>query len=138
MLDLKWIRENPEQVRRGLAAKNSNLDLTQLLELDSQRRALLVEVENLKAQRNKANDEVAKFKKDGQNTQADQVIASMKSISQKIKEIDGKVGVIDYEIAKTLYIIPNIANNDVPVSKYAAGNAPSAARDTCRVSWGLH
>lgn len=122
MLDLKWIRENPELVRKGLAAKNVTFDLDRLLALDNERRTLLKEVEDLKAKRNAANDEVTQLKKSGQNERASTLIDSLKLISQKIKEIDVNVGEFDSKIAKIMYDIPNIVHESVPVAKGATGN----------------
>lgn len=122
MLDLKWIRENPELVKAGLAAKNTNFDLDSLLKLDAERRRLLTEVESLKSQRNSANDQMVTFKKTGQNAQSEALIASMKVISQKIKEIDDQVGVVNDSLDKLAYLVPNMADATVPVSKGAEGN----------------
>ncbi len=122
MLDLKWIRENPDLVRKGLAAKASPFDLNGLLQLDSQRRSLLKEVEDLKALRNSANDEIATFKKSGQKEAAEAKIASLKSSSQKIKEIDDKVGELSIKIDTIAYTIPNIPHESVPVAVGASGN----------------
>lgn len=122
MLDLKWIRENPEEVRRGLAAKSTQIDLDKLISLDSERRSLLKEVEDLKSRRNQASDEIARLKKAGDSKAAEIMIESIKSSSQKIKEIDYKVGDISNNIDKILYIIPNIPDNDVPDAKGAKGN----------------
>lgn len=122
MLDLKWIRENPEAARAALAAKNTSFDLDVLLKLDAERRKLLSEADTLKAQRNTANDQVVTFKKTGQNAQSEALIASMKSISQNIKEIDTKVGDIDLSIANLMYTIPNLIDASVPVSKGPEGN----------------
>lgn len=122
MLDLKWIRENTDLVRKGLEAKNAKFDLDALLALDIERRSLLKEVEDLKSQRNTANDQVVTFKKAGQGAQADALIASMKSISQKIKEIDDNVGVFTSKIDLLLYNIPNLPLSDVPVAKGVEGN----------------
>ena len=58
MLELKYIRNNRDKVTRGLDAKRVEVDLERLLELDEQRRSLLVEVEQLKAQRNQANQKI--------------------------------------------------------------------------------
>lgn len=122
MLDLKWIRENPDLVRKGLLAKASRFDLDELLQLDGQRRLLLKEGEDLKAQRNSANDEVTTFKKSGQHQAADTLIASLKSISQKIKEIDVKVGDISSRIDNLMYGIPNLVHDSVPVAEGPSGN----------------
>ncbi len=122
MLDLKWIRENPDLARKGLLAKASRFDLDELLQLDSQRRSLLTEGENLKPQRNSANDEIATFKKSGQNQAAEARITSLKILSQKTKEIDSKVGDLSLKIDTILYNIPNITHESVPLAKGASGN----------------
>ena len=120
MLDLKFIRENPEVVAAGLAAKNVTLDLNLLLSLDVERRSILKEAEELKARRNSANDEISRLKKQGQV--ADGVISEMKAISQKIAAFDDKVGEVSEKIESMLLYFPNMAVNDVPVSKGAEGN----------------
>lgn len=120
MLDLKWIRENPDRLRQGLKAKNTSFDLDSLLELDRQRRILLKEVEQLRAQRNAANDDINRLKK--ANLPFEAVITPMKIISQKIKEIDDKVGEIDSNIAKSSFVIPNIPHESVPTHPSSAGN----------------
>ncbi|HOW58763.1 MAG TPA: serine--tRNA ligase [Candidatus Omnitrophota bacterium] len=120
MLDLKFIRENPEAVAKGLSAKGVTLDLKEVLSLDAEKRSLQKESEELKAKRNSANDEIASLKKQGKQTEV--VISEMRSISQKIGEIDAKVGEIAEKIDKILLYIPNIPSNDVPVSKGSEGN----------------
>ncbi len=122
MLDLKWIRENPDRVRQGLAAKNASFDLDKLLELDSKKRIFLKEVEDLKFKRNTANEDITRLKKAGQNDQANDVIASMKSISQRIKEIDDRVGDFSSKITEMLHVVPNMTHESVPVAKGAEGN----------------
>lgn len=122
MLDLKWIRENAEKVRSGLTAKNTPLDLDHLLKLDLEHRTLLGEVEALKSQRNKANEAVTRYKKEGNTQAAEALIADMKSLSQKIKEIDEKVGNISEELDKILIYIPNIPHKTVPIAPGTSGN----------------
>lgn len=122
MLDLKWIRENPDLVRSGLEAKNTSINLDFLLQRDAERRKLLTEVENLKSQRNNANDQIATFKKSGQNAEADSIIRGLKLISQKINEIDAKVDESSISINNILLTIPNIPHKDVPIAKGPLGN----------------
>ncbi len=120
MLDLKWIRENPEKVQAGVQAKGSACDLSELLEFDRERRASLHEVEELKAHRNRANQEISRQKASGQP--AEEAIQQMKSISQKIKDIDSKVGGLDEKIRSIVLSIPNIPHESVPVAKGTQGN----------------
>lgn len=120
MLDLKFIRENPDEVAKGLLAKGVMLDLQALLALDVERRTLLREVEDLKAKRNAASDEIARLKKQGQPTQS--VISGMKSIAQKIADFDAKVGELSEKIDKIAILIPNLPYANVPTSKGSEGN----------------
>lgn len=122
MLDIKWIRENPDLVRKGLEAKNVKYDLDQLLQLDSERRGLITEVEDLKAKRNSANENVTRLKKSGESQEADALIQSLKSISQKIKEIDELVGGVSLKIDNLSYLIPNMPHESVPIASGATGN----------------
>lgn len=122
MLDLKWIRENPDKVREGLAAKKASFDLDHLLKLDLERRALLAEVEQLKSQRNAANETISRHKKEGNSKGAEAIIADLKSLSQKINEIDGKVGLNNEILDNLILTIPNIPHKTVPIAKGSIGN----------------
>ena len=113
MLDLKFIRDNKDIVKESLKNRNQKLDIDELLRLDEERRKLLVESEALKAQRNKANDEIAAIIKEKKNPK--DVIAKMKVVSQKIGDFDKKVEELDQKIAKIVYIIPNIPDKSIPV-----------------------
>ena len=120
MLDLKFIRENPEKVRQGMAAKCAQADLDQLLSLDQERRKLLQEVETLKKARNDANDQISLLKREGKSV--DPILNKMKSSAQKIDEIDNKVGEIDSKLNSIQVYIPNIPHDSVKISKDASGN----------------
>lgn len=120
MFDIKWIRENPETFCQGLLAKGLRFNPADLLELDNQRRQLLRLVEDLKAKRNQANEEISLLKKAGKS--AESIISEMKVISQKAKDIDIQVGEIDQKIADMLLAIPNTPHESVPVAKGAEGN----------------
>ena len=113
MLDIKFIRENTDVVKNALKARNNKLDIDEVLRLDEERRKLLMEVEALKAQRNKANDEIASKIKAKSNPK--DIIDQMKVVSQKISDFDSKVGEVDEKLSNLLYIIPNIPHISVPV-----------------------
>lgn len=113
MLDIKFIRENSGLVKEALKSRNSKLDIDELLRLDEERRKLLAEVEELKARRNKANDEITTLMKQKKNPK--DIIAEMKVVSQKVSELDKKVEETDQKIAKFTYTIPNIPDKSVPV-----------------------
>lgn len=113
MLDIKFIRENSGLVKEALKSRNSKLDIDELLRLDEERRKLLAEVEELKARRNKANDEITTLMKQKKNPK--DIIAEMKVVSQKVSELDKKVEEAEQKIAKFTYTIPNIPDKSVPV-----------------------
>jgi len=113
MLDLKFIRENKDKVKEAIKNRGLKLDIDGMLDLDENRRKLLVETETLKAQRNKANDEIATLMKTKKNPK--ELIEKMKGVSQKIGDFDKKVGEIDQKLAKFMYSIPNIPDKSVPV-----------------------
>lgn len=120
MLDLKFIRANPDLVRAGLKKKKAEANLDALLALDEKRRAKLTEVEQLKARRNAVSEEVARLKKAGQN--ADAIIAEMRQVSERIKALDDEVKGIDAEIEEILHRIPNLPHASVPVGEDERAN----------------
>ncbi len=115
MLDLKILQRNPEIVAEALKKRNSNIDLTAFAELDAKRRDLLLQVEGLKAERNKASAEVAALKRAGQN--ADALIAQTSAIGDKIKALDLEVASVQEAQNNFMLIIPNIPHESVPVGK---------------------
>ncbi|NLO97227.1 MAG: serine--tRNA ligase [Peptococcaceae bacterium] len=115
MLDLKFIRTNPEIVKEALAKRHAAIDLDLFLRQEEKRRQLLFQVENYKAERNKTSEEVAKLKKSGGN--AEDLINSMRNLGAKIKELEQDLAELDKQIQEVLYTIPNIPHSSVPVGK---------------------
>lgn len=120
MLDLKFIRENPELVRKGIESKNEKNRVDEVLQLDKQRRDILTVSEELKAKRNQVSQEVGKLKKAGEDASA--IIAEMKEVSDKITEYDNKLSTIETELNDLLMYIPNIPHPSVPIGKTAEDN----------------
>ena len=120
MLDIKYIRENPDKVKEALKNKNSKVNIDEFLEMDIERRKLLVEVEKLKSTRNIESDGIAALKKQGEDASAK--LNKMKLVSQKIKEIDSIVGEINKKIINKAMLIPNIPHSSVPVGPDAQSN----------------
>lgn len=112
MLDIKIIRENPEMVRDALQKRGENVDFTELLSLDKQRREIIVEVENLKSKRNQVSSEISVLRRKDKPT--DQLIAEMKEVSSEIKILDMKVAELDNQISGIMDELPNIPDADVP------------------------
>ena len=100
-------------MEKSLQARNSKVDISQAIEIDDQRKKVLIELEELRAQRNRANDEISvllKEKKDPKET-----IASMKSISGKIGELEKEIGVFEAKLSGFLLTVPNMVHESVPV-----------------------
>ncbi|MFH1782092.1 MAG: serine--tRNA ligase [Candidatus Omnitrophota bacterium] len=106
MLDLKFIRDNVDLVKKSLKDRNYKFDLDDLLTLDSERRKQLAEVEVLKAEKNKKS-------KGGKPNQA--IIDEIKDMSQKIAKIDEKVEGIDGKLRILALTIPNIPHKSTPI-----------------------
>jgi seryl-tRNA synthetase len=120
MLDLKFIRENPELVRKNIELKGENANLDALLEFDEKRRKIIAEVEQLKHFRNVVSNEIAKLKKEKQD--ATSKIEEMKGISDKIKQMDDELREVEIKIREELLKIPNILHESVPEGKDSNDN----------------
>lgn len=114
MLDIKVIRENSTWVKNKLAARGvTAAEIDDLLKLDEQRRALLTQTEDLKAQRNRTSKAIATAKQDHQDV-SDQVQA-MKKVGQQIVADDQKLKEIEAKLQYILVRLPNIPADSVPV-----------------------
>ncbi len=113
MLDIRFIRENLDLVKDSLKNRNLKHDLDELIRLDDGRRGDLLKLEELRAKRNKANDEISALLKEKKD--AKEKISSMKSISSDIDNLDNKVRGLELSLEKTLISIPNIPHSSVPV-----------------------
>ena len=111
MLDINKIRQNPEEVRRGLLKKIDNIDFTELLEWDKECRASIAEVESLKAKRNKVSADIPNLKKEGKDVS--NLVEEMKKIGDDIKVLDDKVEAFQTKIREFLEVLPNPADDDV-------------------------
>ncbi|MBR5507174.1 MAG: serine--tRNA ligase [Clostridia bacterium] len=112
MLDIKLIRTETERVKKALARRKENIDIDGLLALDTKRRELLFEVEQLKSKQNEVSKQIPALKKEGKDVAP--IFEEMKKLSADIKDIDEKVRELDGEIEKIMYSIPNIPNDEVP------------------------
>ena len=112
MLDLRLIRANPEKVRDGLRKKGALVDLDALLKLDEERRLSIVEADKLKSERNRTSEEIAARKKSGLDAQGQ--ILAMRQVSQRIRELDDKIGSLEKQIEDRLWLIPNLPHGSVP------------------------
>ena len=111
MLDINLIRENPKAIARRLAKKEVKVNFKELLQWDSERRALISQVEELKATRNKESALVPKLKKEGKDVS--NIINEMKSLGEKVTKLDEQTREIEEKIDDFLLRLPNLPDKDV-------------------------
>lgn len=120
MLDLKFVRENPQIVREAIALKSEPADLDRLLELDRERRRLLQKTEELKQLRNRVSREIGRAGTDPAAVQ--QKKEEMRRVSTRIKEFDDGLRRFDEEMEEIALRLPNIPDPAVPPGKDEADN----------------
>ena len=112
MIDLKLLRTEPETVIIALARRKEKVDLEGLLALDKERREVLFEAEQKKAEQNAVSKQIPAMKKAGEDTT--EVFAKMKTLSDEIKGYDEKLRELDEKMDAIAYTIPNLPNPSVP------------------------
>ena len=115
MLDPIFVRDNVEAVRRGLRNRGIDADkaLEQITTLETARRRLIPEIEGLKRQQNAAGDEVARAKRQGQDTT--QLQEANRQRAQQIKQLGIQLDGIEYQRTEALMTLPNLPHTSVPV-----------------------
>ncbi len=144
MIALELIRENPQKISERYKKRGKNIDFTELLELDKQRRELTKTVEEMKAERNKVSSEVPMLKKQGKDVS--QVVLKMKELGNKIAEQDKVLNEVSQKINYMLLCLPNLPDedlasggkeNNVPIKVFGAkptfkGFTPKNHVDLCK------
>ena len=120
MIPLKYIRENESKIRDTLSAKKVDFDLDELLRNDKEWRELLKDCEDLKSIRNSVSKEIAQLKSKGEKCE-DKII-HMKEVSDKIKDSDAAIALLDKKINQSLLYIPNIIHESVPIGNSEKDN----------------
>lgn len=108
MLDVKRFREDFDGVKAALAKRHKDYHLEKFTELDEKRRALIKEIEELKAKQNSETKQIPVFKKEGKDVAP--LMAEMKQLSEKIKALDPELKALDEEIRQFLLSVPNTPN----------------------------
>src|SRR4030042_6066507 len=111
MLDIKYIHENQEVIKKAIKNKRIDLDLDKLLEIDEKRVKLLQKIEDLNAQKNKLNEEIKNRKN------KDKIIAEGKKVKEKIGKIEPEYKEIKRQCEELMVRGPNPVSPDTPVGK---------------------
>jgi len=120
MLDFKYIRDHINEVRERIEQRGVKVDWESFLELDTSRRELLKEVENLRYQKNTVSENIAQLKREKKD--ASQEIENMRALSQRIKELDSKLQEKEAALDDLMLVIPNIPHSSVVVGKISEEN----------------
>lgn len=120
MLDLKFIRENADIIRKALKSRGDKLDIDEFLKLDKTRRDLVTRTETLKQKKNETSKEIGEIiKKKGDPSK---IKKEVETITKDIQEYDEKIKSLEKEYYSFLERIPNIPHESVPVGKDASAN----------------
>ena len=112
MFDIRLLRNEPERVREAMARRRSKIDLDAIFNTDSQRRTLVYDLEQLRAEQNRASEEIALKKRAKEDASA--AIEAMKEIKSHIAILEDQVRVVDTQLEEFLLSIPNIPDESVP------------------------
>ncbi len=119
MLDLKFLRDNLDEVERRLATRGGAVDLGAFSEFDDSRRSLLSEAENLKAERNQVSALIGRTK---DKSQVQGEIARMKDVSARIKELDEELRQVEESLKGLLLTLPNLPDAKCPLGQSEEDN----------------
>ena len=113
MLDIKYIKENPDEVIARLAkkGKDGKAEIEQILALDAERRTLIAETESIKAEQNKMNKLIPQYKKEGKDVSA--IFVQMKEMGAKTKAIDEQLREVETQFTSVMLGLPNLPDEDL-------------------------
>ena len=120
MLDMKFVRENPDIVKQNIKNKfqDDKLPLVdKVIELDEKRRTMQQEADDLRAQKNQLSKQIGALMKEGKKEEAEAVKAEVAKDAARLAELEAQEGPLSDEILKIMYVIPNIIDPSVPIGK---------------------
>ena len=115
MLDIRFIRVNPEKVAENCKNRNNKWDINVFLDTDAKRREIIGQVEALKAERNAASKEIGAMMKAGQKEEAEAKKEAMRLVGDKIAELDAQQAEIDAQLKALAMSVPNMCSEKTPV-----------------------
>ncbi|MCP1136427.1 serine--tRNA ligase [Paenibacillus polysaccharolyticus] len=115
MLDMKWVRAHAEEVQAAAHGKKIKVDIAVLLQRDDERKALLQQTEEARRQRNTLSAEIGKLMQSGEREQAEKMRAQVKQLNEQLEQEEAKLAVIQEEVTRLQWLVPNIVSPDTPV-----------------------
>ena len=120
MLEIKFIRQNLGDVQKAVDHRGDRIDWEALIGADDARKAILQEIEQLRHQRNVVSDQIAGMKKSGAPAEA--IVAEMRTVSNRIKELDQTLAENEAIVQSILMQIPNVPHSSVPIGADESDN----------------
>jgi len=120
MLDPKYVLDNVDSVQDRIGTRGPRIDLSGLVKISIEKKGLLKRVEDLRAEKNRASEEVSRMKRDGRDASA--LIIDMRKVGDEIAGLEDKLKTLDEGIRETLLNVPNIPHESVPVGRSAEDN----------------
>lgn len=120
MIDIKFLRENPEVVKENIKKKFQDHKLPlvdEVIALDKENREIKQEVEALRAERNKLSKQIGGLMKQGKKDEAEEVKAQVNANAARVDELTAKERDVEAAIKKDMMTIPNIIDPSVPIGK---------------------
>ena len=115
MLDIKFVRENPDVIDAACASRqNAHWDREKFFELDAERRSVIAEVESLQAERNAISKQIGLFMREGKKDEAEVAKQQVSANKERIAELDQRRGSVEEELTALVAAIPNIPDESVP------------------------
>ena len=115
MLDIKFVRENPDVIDAACASRqNAHWDREKFFELDAERRSVIAEVESLQAERNAISKQIGLFMREGKKDEAEAAKQQVSANKERIAELDQRRGGVEEELTALVAAIPNIPDESVP------------------------
>ncbi|GAB6138961.1 serine--tRNA ligase [Halanaerobaculum tunisiense] len=129
MLDLEFVRDNIELIKKVLDQRGTEAPIEEFSEVDNKRRELIQEVEELQQQRNEESAKIGQLKREGKDEEAEEIIQRMGQVADQITELEGQVKEYNQRLQEIMLQIPNIPHPDVPVGEDESDNV-------CNRKWG--
>lgn len=117
MLDIKFIRENPDAVDKAMESRNTSWPREEFLELDESRRSLISDVEALQAQRNASSKEIGALMKEGNDEEAQKKREAVQEINNKIEALSADLSEVEDRLSDIISTLPNIPGKNTPIGK---------------------
>ena len=112
MLDIKFIRQNPDKVKKACKDKGIEVEIDRILEIDQKRREILKFIEKIRAQKNKASKEIVKDQKE-----KERIVSEMRKLDKREEKLKEDLKIAERELEELMLQIPNLPSEDVPIGK---------------------